>query len=440
MTKVWLRPEAEWYLKERGIQPGTLEAFGLMWDEELEAVVMPYSKGTKYRKGFGSEEREMWWAKGSKQTLYFQGPDEPLEIRFIVEGETDTMRLWQEVGDVTNVFGLPGVDSWKPEWAENFEDAERVYVILDNDGDYDAAGKHVDRAFEKIKADLPDARRVFLPTGVKDICEFFQSYDLEDFKKLLKAPAPSLYRPLNLANQEIVEVDWMVEDVLAQGDIAILFGPPYVGKSVLTMALAVAVATGKSTFLGQSLNTHGRVLYVDEENPEQIVRQRMQRLGLAPEHAKNVRFIHEQGVRLDNEQGRAKLLAEARNFDPVLIVVDSLTRIHTGDENNAGEMSRLFNDGIKPLARKTGATTIILHHANKVEGGSAYNRMRGSIDFGAVIDSGLEAEMMNAPGYVMVRQFKSRGGLPHAPITARFQDNEDGSLSVVTNAEAPPPF
>ncbi len=385
----------------------------------------------------------MWWEKGSKQTLYYQGPDEPLEIRFLVEGETDTMRLWQEIGAYANVFGLPGVDSWKPEWASFFEPDDlaptvRTYVILDNDGDYDAAGKHVDKAFEKIKADLPNARRVFLPTGVKDICEFFQHYDLEDFKKLLKAPAPSLYRPLNLSSHEVVETDWMVDELLGQGDIAIMFGPPYVGKSVLTMSLAVAVATGRPTFLGLPLNHHGRVLYVDEENPEQIVRQRMQRLGLTPEYAKNVRYLHEQGVRLDRDP--EKLLREAQNFDPTLIVVDSLTRVHTGDENNAGEMSRLFNDGFKPLARKTGATTIILHHANKVEGGSAYNRMRGSIDFGAVIDTGLEVEMMNAPGFVMVRQFKIRNGLPHAPITARFQDNEDGSLAVVTNADAPPPF
>lgn len=431
-------------LEARGIKPETAHAFGLTVEDDV--IHIPYPQGLKFRTERDGT-REMWWEKGSKQTLYTRpGPQEPEELIFLVEGETDTMRLYQEIGEHANIFGLPGVDSWKPEWAEWFEGHEslapnpRVFVILDNDGDYDAQGKHVDRAFEKIKQDLPHARRVFLPTGVKDICEFFLHYDLEDFKQLLKAPAPSLYRPLNLASQETVEVDWMVEDVLAQGDIAILFGPPYVGKSVLTMALAVAVATKAPTFLGQPLNKHGRVLYVDEENPEQIVRQRMQRLGLTPEFAKHVRFIHEQGVRLDNEQGRQKLLAEARNFDPVLIVIDSLTRIHTGDENNAGEMSRLFNDGIKPLARKTGATTIVLHHANKVEGGSAYNRMRGSIDFGAVIDSGLEAEMMNAPGFVMVRQFKSRGGLPHAPITARFQDNQDGSLSVVTNAEAPPPF
>jgi hypothetical protein len=40
------------------------------------------------------------------------------------------------------------------------------------------------------------------------------------------------------------------------------------------------------------------------------------------------------------------------DYNPVLIVLDSLTRLHTDDENAAGAMSKLYNDGIKPWLEK----------------------------------------------------------------------------------------
>lgn len=72
-----------------------------------------------------------------------------------------------------------------------------------------------------------------------------------------------------------------------------------------------------------------------------------------------------------------------------LIALDSLTRIHTQDENAAGAMSALHNDGIKPLARDTGAAVIIIHHTNKGQG-SAYTRARGSTDIVYAMDAGID--------------------------------------------------
>jgi len=427
-----------WYEQERGITRLTLAAFGLYGGEDGE-VVIPYPKGTKYRSGSGPD-RHMWWEKGSTQTLYPGPTNEGMTgTAFLVEGETDTMKLWQETGGKVAVFGLPGVTSWKPEWANEFKQFDRVYVVLDNDAEYTATGNIVDSAWLQIRGDLgTKAHRVTLPTGVKDICVFFEQYDVDDFKTLLRSPAPSKYRALDFSKMnKPMHTDWMVKGLIGQGDICIWFGPPYVGKSVLSMSLAAALTTGQEAWLGLPLLKHGRVLYIDEENPENVILSRLQRLGVRPEHSTNLRYLHEQSVRLDRDPDT--ILQEALNFDPVCIFIDSMTRIHTKDENNAGEMAALFNDGIKPLARRTGATVILLHHANKVEDGNAYRRMRGSADLGGVIDNGLDVQMANAPGFVTIEQFKIRNGLPHEPIFARFQDTESG-LRVVTNAEAPPPF
>src|SRR2546425_9831290 len=58
---------------------------------------------------------------------------------------------------------------------------------------------------------------------------------------------------------------WVVPDCLVQNEVMVLAGEAGAGKSILTYALSIALATG-NTFLGRQL-TPTRVLYCDEENP-----------------------------------------------------------------------------------------------------------------------------------------------------------------------------
>jgi hypothetical protein len=128
-------------------------------------------------------------------------------------------------------------------------------------------------------------------------------------------------------------------------------------------------------------------------------------------------------------------LDEAIAFEPSMIVLDSLTRFHTKDENNAGEMAGLFNDSINVLCRETGAAVIILHHTNKSESTSSYVRTRGSSDIGAAVDCGIEARK-TGPSTFNLAHFKSRrtqaGGLTKVEIC----DTIDGKVELLTRTEA----
>lgn len=363
---------------------------------------------------------------------------------FLCEGETDTMRLWQELHDAgkleeTDVVGVGGCEAWSANLRQHFDGADAVYACLDNDEDYNVKAQ-VDRAWLTIRRDLgPKVKRVRLPSGVKDLCEFFKlGNTLDSLRGLIAQPA-SRFKPLNLAEAHKPRpVNWLVEDLIAQGDITMLLGEPGVGKSWLSMSLALAIVQGWETWLGQPLcKSGGRVLYVDEENPEDDVYRRLCKLGLRDGDASHFRYLHEQGIRLDKDP--AGILEEAITFEPTLIVLDSLTRIHTENENDAGAIARLFNDGIKPLARQTGATVIVLHHANKGNEGSTYKRARGSGDITAAIDTALDVRQ-DAPGFLTVLHAKTRRRLPHSAIHVRLNDTPDGLLKVETNVEAPPPF
>lgn len=423
-----LEAHKNWYETERGITGETLEAFGVHSSND-EWLIMPYDTGERSRKMIG--ERDFRFSKNAKISLYHAPEmDKSNAYCFLVEGESDTMRLWQE--GYKNVFGMPGFNTFRPEILKPLERYERVFVVLDNDANYNTRVT-VDKAWGRLRGILgAKARRVSLPDDVKDICEFFESYSNDTFKSIVKESLNGNYhyKALDLSIPP-PEYEWLVKGLICQGDTTLIVGEPNVGKSWISLSLAVAMADNRTTWLGHEVNNHGKVLYIDEENPHDVVYHRLHQLGAT--EFENLRYLHRQGIRLDRNFD--KLLDEAVAFEPKMIVLDSLTRFHTKDENNAGEMASLFNDSINVLCRETGAAVIILHHTNKSESTSSYVRTRGSSDIGAAVDCGIEARKTGANMFNLVH-FKSRrtqaGGLTKVEIC----DTINGQVELLTNTEA----
>lgn len=416
-----------WYETERGVTPETLEAFGVHSANE-EWLILPYDTGERSRKMIG--ERDFRFSKGAKTCLYHAKQlDDNTKYCFLVEGESDTMRLWQE--GYKNVYGLPGFQTFREDMLQPLQRYERIFVILDNDHDYNVR-MTVDKAWGRMRGLLGSkARRVVLPNDVKDICEFFESYSNDTFKSILKDSVNGTYhyKALDLSVPP-PEYEWLVKGLICKGDTTLIVGEPNVGKSWISLSLAVAMADKSSAWLGHDMQNHGKVLYIDEENPHDVVYHRLHQLGAY--NLENLRYLHRQGIRLDRNFD--KLLDEAVAFEPSMIVLDSLTRFHTKDENNAGEMAGLFNDSINVLCRETGAAVIILHHTNKSDSNSSYVRTRGSSDIGAAVDCGIEARKTGANRFNLVH-FKSRrtqaGGLTKVEIC----DTINGQVELVTTTE-----
>jgi len=422
-----LESHKNWFETERGITGETLEAFNATSTSE-EWITFPYDNGERYRK-MSEGKREFRFSQGARVSL-FHPPSMPKESWAILcEGESDTMRLWQE--GYKSVYGLPGFNTFRDEMLQPLAKYDRVFVILDNDNNYNVRST-VDAAWGRMRGMLGSkARRVTLPDDVKDVCEFFEAYSDDTFKNIMRESVNGSYhyKPLDLSVPP-PEYNWLVKGLICQGDTTLIVGEPNVGKSWISLSLAVAMADEQNVWLGHEMNNHGKVLYVDEENPHDVVYHRLHQLGAT--HFDNIRYLHRQGVRLDRNFDR--LLDEAIAYEPNMIVLDSLTRFHTKDENNAGEMAALFNDSINVLCRETGAAIIILHHTNKSESTSSYVRTRGSSDIGAAIDCGIEARKTGANSFNLVH-FKSRrtqaGGLTRVEIC----DTIDGRVELLTNEE-----
>lgn len=433
----------EWFAT-KGIEADTLFDFKIA--SNSECVDFPYIDAAgeliavKKRYGVPTGKRSFVWPKGKHPSLY-NLRDAGKPKLFLVEGETDCMRLRQAIGDNPDVgvIGLPGIETWNADLAPVFKGASHVWVILDNDDDYSTAGR-VDNAFRMIRNDVGiKARRIKLPGGVKDICEFFVDYDLDALRTIVdrQPRAGDSHFPTLDLTSEPPPVNWLVHNLICRGDIHLLIGEPGIGKSWLTMDLTLAVAGVRDTFLGHKVDHHGRVLYFDEENPEDLIFDRMTKLGLTTEAAKNIRYISNVGIRLDKDPDA--VIDEALSFEPTLIILDSLTRFHTEDENSAGIMSGLFHNAFKPLARDTGAAVVLIHHANKTDSNSGYKRSRGSGDITASVDAGFDVRELGS-GILQLVNFKSRRIAQGEHTYLTLKDTADGQVVLDGGPDLPVPF
>ena len=428
------------WFEKKGIHAETVFDFGVYVDTE-GAVCFPYGDyGTKRRFGIPKGDRSFRWAKGVDPQL-FNLRDAHKPNLFLCEGETDTMRLRQEIGEneTVGVLGLPGIETWADYMGDHFGQAERVWVILDNDLDYQVAGR-VDTAWRSIRSALGSkAKRVNLPRGVNDVCEFFEDYDIDALRLLVDRqpkPGESRFKTLDLT-ADPPPVRWLVDNMICHGDIHLLIGEPGIGKSWITMALALAVAGASDNFLGRKVNEHGRVLYLDEENPEDLIYHRLTKLGLTPAVANNIRYLNNLGIRLD-KQGD-EVVEEALDFEPTLVVLDSLTRFHTEDENHAGSMAGLFSNAIKPLARHTGAAVVLIHHASKTDSNSSYKRSRGSGDIPASVDAGYDVREVGENS-LAVANFKSRRAAQGDTFYISIKDVGEDRVELVGGDQQDIPF
>lgn len=440
-----------WFKNERGIERSTLTAFQVAYTGDK--VLFPYPNGKKERpdptRPLREGERRFYFEGGVTPDLFVapdNQPDSP--AAFLVEGETDAMRLWQELranGDMAAVYGVGGVNTWSSrhdrdhgrKMVERYLSRhERVFVILDNDDDY-MVRNTVDDAWRVIRRDLPKGgKRILLPPDVKDICEFFPRYDIGMLSQITAQRGVSRFQPLDLTMPP-PPTNWFLEGWIAMGDVVVVAGAGGLGKSWLTMLMTIASLEPSMTeALGIRVNNHGPVLYVDEENPNDVVYNRLRQLGFDPmKHAANLRYLWNQGIKLDRNPDA--LIDEAMDFRPTFTALDSLTRLHSREENASGDIAPLMNDAIKPLARDVGSAVVLIHHHDK-----SASAPRGSTDIVNSADSVIECYGLGDanPTKFRMRLTKSRRVATGKEMIVGITDQADGSVKLEANVTQDLPF
>ncbi|WP_024444366.1 AAA family ATPase [Mycolicibacterium iranicum] len=157
------------------------------------------------------------------------------------------------------------------------------------------------------------------------------------------------------------EVNWLVPDFIARGQSYALVSTAKAGKSLLMLDVAAAIAAGRSV-LGQKPQPPVRVLYVDHENTDFDVIERLRDMGYSPADLANLRYLSFPSMPpLDGAAGGIDLVAVAEHHDAALVVIDTVARVVAGEENSADTYRALYRHTLAPL-KGAGRAVVRLDH------------------------------------------------------------------------------
>jgi hypothetical protein len=195
-----------------------------------------------------------------------------------------------------------------------------------------------------------------------------------------------------LLQREIPPASWLVEPLLPDVGVAMMAGDSGVGKSWLAYHLALSVGAGVP-FLGRFLTIRKPTLVIDLENGEARAQLRMRKLvqGMKVDPLDlDLTFI-QVGRRLpiDRPEVAARFASQVKELGPGLVIIDSLRRVYSGDENDSATSAKI-GEALKVVAETAGCLVLAIHHLRKASSerpNDPGERLRGSSDWRAVMDA-----------------------------------------------------
>jgi RecA-family ATPase len=215
--------------------------------------------------------------------------------------------------------------------------------------------------------------------------------------------------------------EWIIKDLLPADGLTILSGRPGNFKTWVTLYFAICISEGSSVF-GVFKTKKANVLIIDEEDSGVLIKDRLEKLGIKKETEINLSIMI--GFKADNEEKMNVLIKEIQKRNIKVVIIDSLIRIHSGDENSAKDMANLFTQ-ISRL-KKAGVTVLINHHHRKSQNNqdSDSQSMRGSVDILAALDCHM---MINKKDNdLIIKQTKNRYQPEIKPFTITPTKTDNG--------------
>jgi AAA domain len=190
---------------------------------------------------------------------------------------------------------------------------------------------------------------------------------------LVEDDAPPMrlhYSLLELRRLDVPEPVPVVEDLVNEGETVLLVGRPKVGKSLLTMQLAISLSRGEA-FLGKAVPKVRKVLLIDLENRPSVVKDRANRMAGPPRDSDCNIDIYAPETLADCKIGLTgnewlTFNALVADTGATVVVIDTWRLLLGSKDENRSEV---VVEGLKQLSRlrirHPELTIVIVHHLRK---------------------------------------------------------------------------
>ncbi len=207
-------------------------------------------------------------------------------------------------------------------------------------------------------------------------------------------------------------VDWLAEPLLEQGRQTAIFSQAKQGKSLLMLEICALLATGEPV-LGQAVREPVDILYLDKENMRVDIRERLQDMGLADRNLGRLHYSWFPDIPwFDTAEGGLDLIGLALKTNAKLVVIDTLSRVVEGQEND----NDTYNDFYKHTGvwlKQRGITLVRLDHSGK----DSAKGMRGASSKTTDVDDVWELKSDGLEGPVRLTRTHSRANHGASRIT-----------------------
>ena len=174
--------------------------------------------------------------------------------------------------------------------------------------------------------------------------------------------------------------EWLVDEVLTRGGLAVIYGPSGHGKTFVTLDLCLSLATGRP-WQGHD-TTHAPVVYVSGEGAAGI-RVRVDAWERHHGCQAGAFFVVKEAVSLTDEWEVSEFISVLGRSDigPKLIVFDTLARCFGGgDENSAQDMGKAIG-AVAKIQREFDCAVVLVHHSGRQGGHErGSTALRGAAD------------------------------------------------------------
>ncbi len=249
-------------------------------------------------------------------------------------------------------------------------------IVIAADNDASGVGqRYAEQACAKHGA------RMVMPPELGDANDYAQAG--HDLASLLMPPREDWLIPADDFAAQPAPIAWLVKHWVQAGALIMVHGPSGGGKTFVVLDWCLRMAAGMDDWCGSKVRP-GSVVYLAGEGHHGL-RGRVAAWKHHHQAGRLSMWLSRDGCDLNTPTGYAKVVEQVRMLPkmPAIIVVDTLHRFLSGDENSAQDTKTML-DACGALMREFSCAVLLVHHTGVSE--EAQHRARGSSAWRGALD------------------------------------------------------
>jgi phage/plasmid primase-like uncharacterized protein len=310
-----------------------------------------------------------------------------------------------------------------------------IVIVADNDKS-GVGQRYAEQASAKYGA------RMVMPPILGDANDYAQAG--HDLASLLSPSKHDWLVPVDEFSAQPAPISWLVKRWLQSQALIMVHGPSGGGKTFVVLDWCLRMASGTVDWCGQKVKP-GNVVYLAGEGHHGL-RGRIAAWKHHNNAGKLAMWLSKDGCDLNTPTGYLQVVEQVRLLQekPAVIVVDTLHRFLSGDENSAQDAKTML-DACGNLMQEFDCSVILVHHTGVSD--EAQHRARGSSAWRGALDIEISVVPGKKDEPMQLVQRKSKDAelaptvylqLQTVTIPAWYdEDNQPVTSAVIIESNAP---